>query len=204
MPGSILENIHDPPLRAPPAHLEGAPGLQPRLDMLKDGQTPVTLYPITGGPSSIPSGLVEFLHVEFSVEIERGCTYPMEEPMTLERFRDYWFGTFAVVALKGDAERIEEGRDWESECLGSFYIKPNYPGLCKLLFLFRPRPAWHVTYEDYLGRCSHVCNAGFLTATAARGQGTGMIMGKAYLDYAPKLVKTIHKKTPPLHLRRAT
>lgn len=128
MPGSILENIHDPPLPAPTAHLEKAPGLRPRRDILKDGQTAVTLYPITGGPSTIPSGLVEFLHDEFSAEIARGCTYPMEEPMTLERFREYWFGTFAVIALRGDAERIEDGKDWQHECLGSFYIKPNYPG----------------------------------------------------------------------------
>lgn len=40
-----------------------------------------------------------------------------------------------------------------------------------------------------LGRCSHVCNAGFLTTTAARNRGVGMVMGEAYLDYAPKLVR---------------
>ncbi|QKX58874.1 uncharacterized protein TRUGW13939_06002 [Talaromyces rugulosus] len=167
MPGSILENTVDPPLPAPKAHLANAPLLQPRRDTLKDGRRRVSLYPITGGANSLPPGLVRYLHAEFSAEIERGCTYPMEQAMTLERFRDYWFGTFAVVALieEEDAGKIGlHERDWEKVCLGTFYIKPNYPG-----------------------RCSHVCNAGFLTCAAARGQGAGKVMGKAYLEYAPKL-----------------
>ncbi|KAL1970151.1 hypothetical protein VTN77DRAFT_6556 [Rasamsonia byssochlamydoides] len=166
MPGSILENIHDPPIPAPQAHRHNAPTLQPRHDVLKDGSTSVTLYPVIDGAASLPSGLVKFLHREFSAEIERGCTYPMEEPLSLEKFAEYWFGTFAVVVLRGSDEKIsrEEERNWEEECLGTFYIKPNYPG-----------------------RCSHVCNAGFLTCTAARGKGIGLVMGRTYLEYAPKL-----------------
>jgi hypothetical protein len=39
-----------------------------------------------------------------------------------------------------------------------------------------------------LGRCSHICNAGFITTTAARGKGVGQAMGEAYLEFAPKLV----------------
>ncbi|RDW78558.1 GNAT family N-acetyltransferase [Aspergillus mulundensis] len=128
----------------------------------------VTLYPITNGPSSLPPSLLKFLHSEFSAEIERGCTYPMETPMKLEAFGEYWFGMFGVVALldKPDGEGLsaESERDWEKECLGTFYVKPNYPG-----------------------RCSHVCNAGFLTTNAARNQGVGMVMGKAYLHFAPLL-----------------
>lgn len=38
------------------------------------------------------------------------------------------------------------------------------------------------------GRCSHICNAGFLTTAAARGKGVGQQMGEAYLEFAPKLV----------------
>lgn len=38
------------------------------------------------------------------------------------------------------------------------------------------------------GRCSHICNAGFLTTVAARGKGVGQQMGEAYLEFAPKLV----------------
>jgi hypothetical protein len=89
----------------------------------------MTLYPITGGPSSVPQDLIKFLHAEFSAEIERGSTYPMEQPMGLEQFAEYWFGTFAVLAVLDDeGEGLREGREWERICLGTFYIKPNYPG----------------------------------------------------------------------------
>lgn len=131
MPGPILENTIDPPLPAPKAHLASAPLLQPRRDTLKNGQK-VSLYPIAGGAASLPPGLVSYLHAEFSAEIERGCTYPMEQAMSYEKFRDYWFGTFAVVALVEEQEEAEEiglrERDWGKVCLGTFYIKPNYPG----------------------------------------------------------------------------
>ena len=62
-------------------------------------------------------------------------------------------------------EELQEGTDWEKVCLGSFYIKPNYPG-----------------------RSSHVCNGGFLVTDAARNRGVGRLMGEGYLEWAPKLV----------------
>lgn len=70
--------------------------------------------------------------------------------------------------LLGEIERVEdvrEGKDWSKECLGSFYIKPNYPG-----------------------RSSHVCNGGFLVTDAARNRGVGRLMGEGYLEWAPMLV----------------
>ncbi|KAJ5983945.1 hypothetical protein N7481_006044 [Penicillium waksmanii] len=102
-------------------------------------------------------------------EIERGATYPMEQAMALDQFRDYWFGTFAVVAVLDEegaafGDGLREGRKWEELCLGTFYIKPNYPG-----------------------RCSHICNAGFMTTNAARGKGVGQVMGETYLEFAPQL-----------------
>jgi hypothetical protein len=123
---SIMEN---PSSKIPPpsSALQKAPTLRPRRAILKDG-TPVTLYPIAHGASSIPSDLVGVLADEFCAEVEGGCTYPMEEPMSEDKFAEYWFGTFAVVALTGTEEEIREGRDWRRECLGTFYIKPNYPG----------------------------------------------------------------------------
>ena len=75
----------------------------------------------------------------------------------------------------GELETVEEleemeskGTDWGQVCLGSFYIKPNYPG-----------------------RSSHVCNGGFLVTDAARNRGVGRLMGEGYLEWAPKLVSRI-------------
>ncbi|OKL55608.1 hypothetical protein UA08_09035 [Talaromyces atroroseus] len=171
MPGPILENAVDAPIPAPKTAVQAAPLLAPIQATLKDDETAITLHPITPtAAKSLPARLVEYLHAEFCAEIERGCTYPMEDAIALERFREYWFGTFAVVVLKGALEqstRLLQGQgqvNWEEVCMGTFYIKPNYPG-----------------------RCSHVCNAGFLTCAPFRGHGIGSVMGKTYLAYAPKL-----------------
>lgn len=57
--------------------------------------------------------------------------------MEFGKFGEYWFGCFGVVALLdsdggngkvGEEKGLDEERDWERECLGTFYIKPNYPG----------------------------------------------------------------------------
>jgi hypothetical protein len=73
------------------------------------------------------------------------------------------------VMLLGDAESVDDllhsgTESWERYCLGSFYIKPNYPG-----------------------RSSHVCNGGFLVGPLARNRGVGRLMGEGYLEWAPKL-----------------
>lgn len=94
----------------------------------------------------------------------------MLEPLPLEAFGPYWFGKFAAIMLVGDYSSTEEvgklgDTDWSKICLGTFYVKPNYPG-----------------------RSSHVCNAGFLVTEASRNRGVGKLMGKIYLEWAPKLV----------------
>ncbi|KAH8146495.1 uncharacterized protein LAJ45_09441 [Morchella importuna] len=132
---------------------------------LRDG-TPATLYPIFA-PSFLPTSLVTFLAAQFNAEIARGDTYPHDQPLAADHFREYWFGAFGAVLLTGAYEEgvlEDEGRDWESVCLGTFYVKPNYPG-----------------------RCGHVCNAGFLTVPAARGRGCGSVMGREYLRIAKML-----------------
>lgn len=51
--------------------------------------------------------------------------------MTIEQFTKYWFGTFAAVMFMGGKEETSnllEEKDWTTQCLGTFYIKPNYPG----------------------------------------------------------------------------
>lgn len=96
----------------------------------------------------------------------------MITPLPLPTFGTYWFQNFGAVMLLGEVRDVEEvgqmeveGARWEELCLGSFYVKPNYPG-----------------------RSSHVCNGGFLVTEAARNRGVGRLMGEGYLEWAPKLV----------------
>lgn len=93
--------------------------------------------------------------------------------MTLATFGTYWFQNFGAIMLLGEVGSIEQvanmeenGERWEESCLGSFYVKPNYPG-----------------------RSSHICNGGFLVTEAARNRGVGRLMGEGYLEWAPRLVR---------------
>lgn len=150
---------------------EAAHKFTPSHVTLHDGTTPATILPFTS-LTQVPPSLVAFLHAQLSAEIEGGDTYPMLEALPLEAFGPYWFGVFGAVMLKGNIKSTEDVKsleiDWNQECLGSFYVKPNYPG-----------------------RSSHVCNAGFLVTNAARNKGVGKLLGKQYLDWAPKLVCTM-------------
>lgn len=139
------------------------PQLQPYTVLLKDGETTATIYPITS-MGQLPMRLVEFLCDEFNMEIERGDTFPLFDTLHMESFQNYWFGGFAGVMLIGDSPIIEDRGHWEKECLGTFYIKPNYPG-----------------------RCSHICTGGFLVNAGIRGKGIGKTLMECYLDWAPKI-----------------
>ena len=102
----------------------------------------------------------------------------MMTTMPISTFGTYWFQNFGAIMLLGEVESVEQvwemenqGEEWIKVCLGSFYVKPNYPG-----------------------RSSHICNGGFLVTEAARNKGVGRLMGEGYLEWAPKLVG------PYLHL----
>lgn len=142
------------------------PDVRPRQVTLRDRQTMATIVPFVS-KDQVPQTLLKYLSDQLAKEIEGGDTYPMIDPMSLEKFSSYWFQNFAGIMLLGNISSLEdvtEGKDWSKECLGSFYIKPNYPG-----------------------RSSHVCNAGFLVTDASRNRGVGRLMGESYLDWAPKL-----------------
>jgi len=144
----------------------------PRAIALRDRVTVATLVPFFS-PTQVPARLLSYLCETLNKEIEGGDTYPMINPLPVEAFGPYWFGNFAAVMIRGDIGGIESvqemesnGTDWSKLCLGSFYVKPNYPG-----------------------RSSHVCNGGFLVTPAARNKGVGKSMGECYLDWAPQLVR---------------
>ncbi|KAI5863652.1 hypothetical protein GGS23DRAFT_508948 [Durotheca rogersii] len=149
-----------------PGKPELPPNVLPRQVTLRDRQTIATVVPFASR-DQVPASLLAYLSDQFAKEIEGGDTYPMIEPMPLEKFSAYWVQNFAGIMLLGrieSASDVVEGKDWSKECLGSFYIKPNYPG-----------------------RSSHVCNGGFLVTDASRNRGVGRLMGESYLDWAPKL-----------------
>ncbi|KAI9680852.1 MAG: hypothetical protein M1817_004292 [Caeruleum heppii] len=142
------------------------PQLAPRQVTLRDRVTIATIVPFSSF-TQVPPSLLAYLCEQFNREIDKGDTYPMIEPMPLSSFGPYWFANFGAIMLVGEiagADQVLEGKDWSSQCLGSFYIKPNYPG-----------------------RSSHVCNGGFLVCDAARNKGVGRLMGEAYLEWAPML-----------------
>ncbi|KAF7544229.1 hypothetical protein G7Z17_g10118 [Cylindrodendrum hubeiense] len=138
----------------------------PKQVTLRDRQTVATIVPFASR-HHVPPSLLAYLCDQLNKEIEGGDSYPMMDPFPADAFAAYWFQNFGAIMLLGNIERPEhvvEGKDWSKECLGSFYIKPNYPG-----------------------RSSHVCNAGFIVTDASRGRGVGRLMGEAYLDWAPRL-----------------
>ncbi|KAG8529117.1 uncharacterized protein KY384_005752 [Bacidia gigantensis] len=144
----------------------------PRQVTLRDRVTIATIMPFST-PSAIPERLLQYLCEVLNIEIEKGDTYPMTQAMSVPTFATYWFQNFGAVMLMGNvadaaqaARMEEEGARWEEVCLGSFYVKPNYPG-----------------------RSSHVCNGGFMVTEAARNKGAGRLMGEIYLEWTPKLVR---------------
>ncbi|KAI6714646.1 hypothetical protein JHW43_002819 [Diplocarpon mali] len=152
----------------PSAH--EAPALPPevysRQVILRDRVTTATIVPFSS-QHQVPRSLLHYLSDQLNREIDNGDTYPMEETMSPDKFAAYWFQNFAAVMLMGSIESAADligAKDWSADCLGSYYIKPNYPG-----------------------RSSHICNAGFLVTNAARNKGVGRLLGESYLDWAPKL-----------------
>ncbi|PFH55896.1 hypothetical protein XA68_17435 [Ophiocordyceps unilateralis] len=162
---AMLDDPERPSIRLWPS-TENDPSLPTaRRVTLRDGQTEATILPFTS-PHQVPPSLLELLCGQLNKEIEAGDTYPMVDPMTVTAFGDYWFQTFAAIMLLGSLDNVDKNsvQDWEALCLGSYYVKPNYPG-----------------------RSSHVCNAGFLVAQNARKRGVGRLLGESYVDWAPHL-----------------
>lgn len=131
--------------------------------LLKDGETTATIYPIQS-TDALPEGLLAFLCEEFNMEIERGDSVAFFDALHMDLFQNYWFGSFAGVMVLGDSPTLQGPKQWEKECLGTFFIKPNYPG-----------------------RASHVCTGGFLVNAGIRGKGIGRTLAECFLQWAPRL-----------------
>lgn len=107
--------------------------------------------------------------------VDEGTTYPQDHPLSEEEFAAYWMSrdAFVVRAVRssfpdgvtaptpGHHNIAKDSIKQPPEILGAFYLKPNFPG-----------------------RCSHICNAGFIVQPATRGQGIGRYMGESMLAIA--------------------
>lgn len=131
----------------------------------KDEKKLVTLFPIHDW-RQVPESLIRVLQDEFNYVVEEGLTYPYENTMNYDEFVQYWFKHFVAILLEGEFEVLPDLSydEFKSIFLGNFYVKPNY-----------------------IGRCSHVCNGGFIVNHNKRGLGIGKEMGKKYLLWAPQL-----------------
>ncbi|KAK2749221.1 hypothetical protein FQN57_006837 [Myotisia sp. PD_48] len=146
------------------------PSIFPRRVTLRDRVTIATLIPFSS-LDQVPHSLLVYLCDQLNKEIEKGDTYPFLKPLSLDEFGPHWFSDFTAVMLLGDIPSIHHvqtfeamGANWEKVCLGSFNIKPNFPG-----------------------RSGHVCNGTFLVTDASRNRGVGRLMGECYLEWAPKM-----------------
>ncbi|MBX9259028.1 GNAT family N-acetyltransferase [Desmonostoc muscorum CCALA 125] len=92
--------------------------------------------------------------------IFEGKTYPQKQPLSQAEFSSYWLSKDAFVVRASVVDTTHKPK----EILGAFYLKPNFPG-----------------------RCSHICNAGFIVQPRLRGQGIGRFMGEAMLSIAANL-----------------
>lgn len=102
----------------------------------------------------------EKIRALFNTIVIEGNTYPQTQPLTVEEFNAYWLSRDAFV-VRTVEEREDVGRN---TTVGAFFIKPNFPG-----------------------RCSHICNAGFIVHPTMRGRGMGRLMGEAMLQLASNL-----------------
>ncbi|KAK6896545.1 N-acetyltransferase MPR1 [Candida tropicalis] len=128
----------------------------------------VTLFNIHD-PKTVPDNLIQVMENEFNYVVEEGRTYPYNNKIYGDAFIKYWFTHFASILIDGDYKSFDELKnlsveEWTEIFLGTFYVKPNY-----------------------VGRCSHVCNAGFMVNHIQRGLGLGGELGKKYLEIAPEL-----------------
>ncbi|UJR30539.1 hypothetical protein I4U23_018069 [Adineta vaga] len=111
------------------------------------------------------SKLIFYLQSLLNVEIVAGNTYPQKFPLDAIQFENYFLSGDVFIAVNsGKVLPNNFESNLVENILGTFYIKPNFPG-----------------------RCSHICNGGFITATPHRHQGIGKIMALAFLQIAPLL-----------------
>lgn len=138
----------------------------------KDPSKNVTFLP-AHNVEDIPHELLLRMLEELNYVIEEGKAYPHFENETYEHYIANWFGGFHFngILIEGtyssasDPALLNQSKEfWDNAYLGHFFVRPNY-----------------------MGRCSHVCNGGFMVNHNKRRLGLGKELGKKYLYVSPKL-----------------
>ena len=77
------------------------------------------------------SKLIAYLQSLLNQEIEAGNTYPQKSLLSLTEFQNYFLSGDAFIAVNGGRTVSNDIYDnLEANILGTFYIKPNFPGRC--------------------------------------------------------------------------
>lgn len=85
------------------------------------------------------SKLLTYLQSLLNEEIEAGNTYPQKSPLSLSEFENYFLSGDVFIALNcGRTLSSDVFDDLAANVLGTFYIKPNFPGRCS-----------HVMYRSF-------------------------------------------------------
>lgn len=111
---------------------------------------------------------LDYMHPDESEQVKKllntivmeGKSYPQKQALTDLEFDAYWLLGHSFVVKPVDPSNQALPQD----ILAAFYIKPNF-----------------------VGRCSHICNAGFIVQPQMRGQGIGRFMGETMLSIAQSL-----------------
>lgn len=102
----------------------------------------------------------EVVRALLNVLLIEGKTYPQKQPLSQVEFSTYWLSKDAFVVRTS----VQDATHKLKEILGAFYLKPNF-----------------------LGRCCHICKAGFIVQPGFGGQGIGRFMGETMLLIAASL-----------------
>lgn len=77
------------------------------------------------------SKLIAYLQSLLNREIEVGNTYPQKYPLNSSEFSNYFLSGDAFIVINGGKQLPNDlCNDLEKNVLGTFYIKPNFPGRC--------------------------------------------------------------------------
>ena len=78
-----------------------------------------------------PSRLKSYLQTLLNIEIEAGNTYPQKFPLDESQFENYFLSGDVFIVLNGGKNvSTDLENNLEENLLGTFYVKPNFPGRC--------------------------------------------------------------------------